>query len=214
MDKFVKRLQSRLSAKGYRFNKEDCRQALACTCANAELPTEEEMKRAFVRLVSLNPQEETQAIIPAQTEEIIQDQELSLESQEPKSKESSLTTVENSAPTIQAPGVGISQIEVGQAVNQAIAQLGATGNQEAVTILSSLAQELMAEISDIEEMTSTLITAYLNKRQNVLASAIGTIESLRSAQSSSFQSGRDESFFGQKDRKKRQFLNEIQAAFN
>ena len=213
MDKFAKRLQSRLSAKGYRFNKEECRQAIACSSANPELPTEEEMILAFNRLAS-SVQEEAPAIIPVQAKEIIQAQEPAPEIEEPKAEESSLTVAENSSPMAQAPVAGISQIEVGQAVNQAIAQLGATGNQEAVNILSSLAQELMSEISDIEEMTSTLITAYLNKRQNVLASAIGTIESLRSAQSSSFQSGRDENFFGQKDQKKRQFLDQIQAAFN
>ena len=214
MDKFAKRLQSRLSAKGHRFTKEECRTALAASSANPELPTEAEMILAFDRLATTVEVETQAAIIPAQSEEISQAQEPAAEIEKPKSEESSLTVPENQGQIAQAPGVGISQIEVGQAVNQAIAQLGATGNQEAVTIISSLAQELMSEISDIEEMTSTLITAYLNKRQNVLASAIGTIESLRSAQSSSFQSGRDESFFGQKDRKKRQFLNEIQAAFN
>lgn len=217
MDKFAKRLQSRLSAKGYRFTKEDCRQALACSSSTPLEPTEEEMILAFNRLVaSVEISEETQAIAPIQTEAIIQDQEPAPEIEQPKSEESSLTVADNPSPITQAPvaEAGITQMEVAQAVNQAIAQLGATGNQDAVNILSSLAQELMAEISDIEQMTATLIKAYLTKRQNVLSSAIGTIESLRSAQSSSFQAGRTEDFFDQKNRNKRQFIDQIQATFN
>ncbi|AFZ22386.1 hypothetical protein [Allocoleopsis franciscana] len=233
MDKFAKRLQSRLTAKGYRFNKEECRQALVQVSLSPLEPSEEEMVLAFDRLVaSIEIPEEIQAITPIQTEEISQALEPEAEINIPtpenfdipvedlpclqppepeKSEESSLTVTDSSQSD---PSSAISQLKVTQAVDQAIAQLGATGNQEAVDILSSLAQELMAEISDIEEMTSTLITAYLNKRGNILTSAIGTINNLRSAQSNSFQSGRNDDFFAQKAQNKQKFLSQVQTTFN
>lgn len=74
MDKFAKRLQSRLSAKGYRFNKEQCRQALSATAANPELPTDAEMIAAFNWLTQCDSEEveeiaavdsETSAIEPS-----------------------------------------------------------------------------------------------------------------------------------------------------
>lgn len=71
MDKFAKRLQSRLTAKGYRFNKEQCRQAILATATNPELTTEEEMTNAFnwltqqdeIETATVEP--ETSAIEPA-----------------------------------------------------------------------------------------------------------------------------------------------------
>lgn len=210
MDKFAKRLQSRLSAKGHRFSKEDCRQALACASATPAEPTEEEMKLAFERLV-LSAQEEIAAIVPAQAEEI-QIQEPAPEIQKPKSEQSSLTVADDASQIAQTPVTNLSNTT--QAIAQAVAQVGASGNEEAIELLTALANELSEEISSVEEMTTALITAYLGKRQNVLASAIGTINSLRSAQTSAFQGGLDSDFFDRKERNKRQFLNQIQSAFN
>lgn len=108
----------------------------------------------------------------------------------------------------------ISQAQVTQAITQAVAQVGASGNAEAIELLTSLAKELSTDIKDVEEMASALITAYLGKRQNILASAIGTVQNLRSAQTSSFQSGLNQDFFDHKERNKRQFLNSLQGMFN
>lgn len=213
MDKFVKRLQSRLSTKGHRFTKEECRTALAASSANPEMPTEEEMILAFNRLANTVEVETEAAIIPAQAEEISQAQEPAAEIEEPKSEESSLTVPENSSQMTQAPVGGIST-NTTQAISQAVAQVGASGNDEAIELLTALANELSEEINSVEEMTSALIAAYLGKRQNVLASAIGTINNLRSAQTSSFQAGLTSDFFDRKNQSKRQFLNQVQNIFN
>lgn len=213
MDKFAKRLQSRLSAKGYRFTKEDCRQALSMASATPAEPTEEEMSLAFERL-TLSISEKTEAIAPVQTEEIIpQSQELTPEIQEPKFEQSSLTIADDISQIAQS-SVGITQAEVTQAISQAVAQVGQQGNAEAIELLTSLANELSTEIRDVEEMASALITAYLGKRQNILASAIGTVQSLRSAQTSSFQAGLSQDFFDRKQQNKHQFLNNLQGMFN
>lgn len=212
MDKFVKRLQSRLTAKGHRFTKDECRTALSSVSATPAEPTEEEMSLAFNRLAN-TVEVETQAIAPAQTTEISQAQEPAAEIEEPKSEESSLTVPENSSQMTQAPVGGIST-NTTQAISQAVAQVGASGNDEAIELLTALANELSEEINSVEEMTSALITAYLGKRQNVLASAIGTINNLRSAQTSSFQAGLTSDFFDRKNQNKRQFLSQIQNIFN
>lgn len=68
MDKFAKRLQSRLSAKGYRFNKEQCRQALSATAANPELPTDAEMIAAFNWLTQCDSEEVTEEIVTVESE--------------------------------------------------------------------------------------------------------------------------------------------------
>lgn len=218
MDKFAKRLQSRLSAKGYPFNKEQCRQALAITAENPELPTDDEMIAAFDYLtqplepetvkaesVSIQPltsdlqplTPETEAIAPAPLEKI---------------EDSSLTLTSDSS--ITQPSANITPAEVTQAINQAVAQVGQQGNSEAIELLTSLANELSTDIKDVQEMASALITAYLGKRQNILASAIGTVQTLRSAQTSSFQAGLNQDFFDQKDQAKRQFLTSLQGLFN
>lgn len=223
MDKFAKRLQSRLSAKGYRFNKEQCRQALVSTAANPELPTDDEMSAAFNWLTSeptsgeviIEP--ETEAIVPApETNLDISAQDLP---SQPTALEKSEPEVGAIAPTssnqISQPITGgITQTEMTQAISQAVAEVGAAGNSEAIELLTSLANELSSDIQDVQEMVSSLITAYLGKRQNVLASAIGTVQSLRSAQTNSFQAGLNQDFFEKKDRSKSQFLKTLEQMFN
>jgi len=226
MDKFAKRLQSRLSAKGHRFTKEDCRQALSMASATPAEPTEEEMILAFNRLAmsveetqvivaveAPEPEVKIEAIAPVQPEEI-QIQEPAPEIQEPKSEQSSLTVADAASQIAQSPAPGITQAEVTQAISQAVAQVGADGNSEAIQLLTSLAQELSSEIQDVEQMASTLITAYLGKRQNILASAIGTVQTLRSAQTDSFQAGLNQDFFDRKQRNKHEFLKTVQGLFN
>lgn len=229
MDKFAKRLQSRLSSKGYRFNKEECRQALACSCANPELPTDEEMILAFNRLACASESAAGEiSIVPVEVEEIIQAQEPEnipepqtfdipvedLPCLQPPSEETEPTAALTVAEVPQSDEAALSAAKVTQAIEQAVAQVGAEGNNEAIQLLSSLANELNADIKDVEEMTSFLITAYLGKRQNILASAIGTVQSLRSAQTSSFQAGLDQDFFDTKQKNKNQFLKTVEGMFN
>ncbi len=119
----------------------------------------------------------------------------------------------NSLP-IQQSTSQISQIEVTQAITQAIQQVGEQGNAEAVELLTSLANELTDDIKDTQEMVTALVTAYLGKRQVLLSSAIGTLNTLRSAQTESFQAGLDQDFFGQKQKNKEAFLSSLNAMFN
>lgn len=235
MNQFAKRLQSRLSAKGHRFSMEQCRQAIS-TNAESPVPTEDEMTAAFNWLLHSNKstagelatvEPETEVAIPApQTFDIPvenmpylqppgnEDNDNSIASPPPEA--AALTIADSPKPIAPAsPSAGgITQTEITQAITQAVAQVGASGNAEAIELLTSLANELSTDIKDVEEMASSLITAYLGKRQNILASAIGTVQSLRSAQTSSFQAGLDQNFFDHKERNKRQFLNNLQGMFN
>lgn len=127
-------------------------------------------------------------------------------------KDSALAKSEFNLPTQQPEG--ISQAEMTQAIAQAVQQVGANNNAEALQLLTSLANELSADISDVQEMVATLVAAYLNKRQSVLSTAINTLNTLRSAQTESFQAGLNEDFFGQKRRNKEAFLTNVHATFN
>lgn len=238
MNQFAKRLQSRLSAKGHRFSMAHCRYALNTNAQNPELPTEDEMIAAFNWL--LRPSESTTgelATVESETEVAIpvpqtfdipvedmpclqppenEDNDNNTALSTPPSEAAALTIADSPnpiAPVSPSPG-GITQTEITQAITQAVAQVGASGNAEAIELLTSLANELSTDIKDVEEMASALITAYLGKRQNILASAIGTVQSLRSAQTSSFQAGLNQDFFDHKERNKRQFLNNLQGMFN
>ncbi len=121
------------------------------------------------------------------------------------------TNLPTHQPTV---GASITQTEITSAIAQAVKQVGENGNTEAIQLLTSLAEELSSDISDTQEMVAALVSAYLDKRQSVLSSAIGTLNNLRSAQTSSFQSGLNNDFFAQKTRSKRQFLTQIEAMFN
>lgn len=233
MNQFAKRLQSRLSAKGHRFSMDQCRQALY-RFASSDQITEEEMTKAFNHLVNpsvpepkiytLSEEEDDFGIIAFNgitgeclTTDDIPVEDLPCLQPEPEKSEAETGAIAPAAPTSlsnnQATG-GITQAEVTQAITQAVAQVGAAGNSEAIELLTSLANELSTDIKDVEQMASALITAYLGKRQNILASAIGTVQSLRSAQTNSFQAGLDQDFFAQKNRNKQQFLTTIHGMFN
>lgn len=244
MNQFAKRLQSRLSAKGHRFSMAHCRYALNTNAQDPESPTEDEMITAFNWLASSEStagelatvEPETEVIIavpdafdiPVENLPCLQPPEISAENQpQPAQQEGALALgAQNDLSKPSSPdGVldfsardltsgAISQAQLTQAITQAVAQVGASGNAEAIELLTSLANELSTDIKDVEEMASALITAYLGKRQNILASAIGTVQSLRAAQTSSFQSGLNQDFFEKKERNKRQFLNSLQGMFN
>jgi tagatose-1,6-bisphosphate aldolase non-catalytic subunit AgaZ/GatZ len=121
------------------------------------------------------------------------------------------TNLPTHQPTV---GANITQTEITSAIAMAVKQVGENGNTEAIQLLTSLAEELSSDISDTQEMVAALVSAYLDKRQSVLSSAIGTLNTLRLAQTSSFQSGLNNDFFAQKTRSKRQFLTQIETMFN
>lgn len=249
MDKYIKRIQSRLTSLKITFQGRTvpmwmCRQYYEVLVSDRYSPSEEDLTNV-IEAIRAKVQEPvsaaiTEAIAPTQAEEIVQAQEPEIEVtipvpetfnipvedlpclQPPVTKESEPETgaIAPTAPlTIAdtqpiATTGGITQTEVTQAISQAVAQVGASGNAEAIELLTSLANELSSEIQDVEQMVSALITGYLGKRQNILASAIGTIQSLRSAQTSSFQSGLDTDFFAKKNREKQQFLKSLQEMFH
>jgi hypothetical protein len=155
------------------------------------------------------PSEETSAITtPIISQELINRESTLAKSQ----RESTLAKSQSDLPTQQTEG--ISQVKMTQAIAQAVQQVGASNNAEAVQLLTSLANELSADISDVQEMAATLVAAYLNKRQSVLSTAISTLNTLRSAQTESFQAGLDQDFFGQKQKNKKAFLSSLSAMFN
>lgn len=266
MDKFVKRLQTRLSRQGFSFNKQQIREAYQSLVKDHWAPTEAEMnsvinqltfqlKTSFASSTQLTVPEplvsedlieqiekpETFEITPSSHPDVLETlqpptheqlteetnlkafkhQELVTES-EPLS-EVSLVETESKMPnfspqpnplTIQQSTTGISQAEITQAIALAVQQVGSQGNAEAVEMLTSLANELTDDIKDTQEMVTALVTAYLGKRQVLLSSAIGTLNTLRSAQTESFQAGLDQDFFGQKQKNKKAFLIRLSAMFN
>jgi hypothetical protein len=112
------------------------------------------------------------------------------------------------------PVDSINQPNLHQAISQAIYQLGVSNSSQTNQLLTVLANELSSDITDTQEMVTALVTAYLSKRQSLLSSAVGTIHSVRSAQTESFQSGLTEDFFDQKRKKKESFLANVEAMFN
>ena len=75
--------------------------------------------------------------------------------------------------------IGITQTEIEQAIEQAIAQTGETGNTEAKQIMTQLALHLTSDINTLEQAVTALVTGYLNKRSNILQNAMGTLNTIR-----------------------------------
>lgn len=260
VDKFIKRIQSRLSHKGVQFQGRTvplwkCREfyeahvpagdkanpsdeqinliieLLTAHCSDNLLPSETtgtlEKAPAATQLAQ-SIEEEIEAIAPIEEEDNrgggrIAEGEMgqgatshTLPPQENSLMQNPFPSgiVPRESSEIQPPDAGITQSEVTEAITEAIAQVGQQGNNEALELLTTLADELSADIQDTQEMVTALVTAYLGKRQHLLASAMGTLNSLRSAQTESFQSGLGQDFFGAKDQNKRKFLSKVMATFN
>jgi hypothetical protein len=243
MDKYIKRIQSRLTSLKVTFQGRTIpmwmvRQYYEVLVSDRYNPTEEDLTNvieaikakvqepaptieaeAIAPVTSQAQEPETEITIPAPQTYDIPVEDLpclqpSEEKPEPETGAIAPTAPLTITDTTQSITTGgITQAEVTQAISQAVAQVGADSSAETIELLTSLANELSKDISSVQEMASALITAYLGKRQTLLASAIGTINTLRSAQTSSFQAGLDQDFFDQKERDKRQFLKSLQEIF-
>ncbi len=251
MDKFVKRIQTRVNRKGISATKQQVREVYVQVVSNQESPTEEEMSQVIEKLetqVQSPQQKSLSEQLTVSTPEILEDvnetipqpetfdipvedmpylqppqqqpqptQENALTTNQQSSEQTPETALTKSEPEPSLPTQhtgGITEAQMTQAIAQAVQQVGASSNAEAVQLLTSLANELASDISDVQEMVATLVTAYLNKRQSVLSAAINTINQFRSAQTESFQSGLNNDFFGQKQKNKQGFLDNVQVTFN
>jgi hypothetical protein len=236
MDKFVKRIQTRVNRKGISATKQQVREVYVQVVSNQESPTEEEMSQVIEKLetqVQSPQQKSLSEQLTVSTPEILEDVNETIPQPETfeipvedmpclqPPQEQSQPTQENALaksepePSLPAQHVGgITEAQMTQAIAQAVQQVGASSNAEAVQLLTSLANELASDISDVQEMVATMVTAYLNKRQSVLSTAINTINQFRSAQTESFQSGLNNDFFGQKQKNKQEFLSKVQVTFN
>jgi hypothetical protein len=231
MDKFVKRIQTRANRQGVSVTKQQVRDIYVQVVLNPESPTEEEMSLVIEKLAAQlqSPQQESiNEQLATSNPEVLEDLQETISQPEtfdipvedmpclqpPDSQppETALAKSEPSLPT-QTTG-GISEAEVTQAIAQAVQQVGENGNAEAFEMLTSLANELSSDISDTQEMVATLVAAYLSKRQAILSSAIGTLNTLRSAQTESFKSGLTNDFFGRKQKNKQGFISQVHATFN
>lgn len=241
MDKYIKRIQSRLAYAGINVSKPECRQAYQSILPETSW---ENPSNAHIDLVvqhikaqSLENPGQDLAVVEPKTEavanqtieitpvsnpniwEILQPSTTEPEQEKPETTANtdSIVPATNHLSIQQQPAntlAGISQLEITAAIAQAIQQTGQQGNDEAIQILTSLANELSADIADTQEMVVTLVSTYLGKRQAILSSAIGTLNTLRSAQTESFQGGLNQDFFGQKQKNKHEFLNNVAAMFN
>lgn len=112
-----------------------------------------------------------------------------------------------------AGAIGITQAQIEEAVELAIAQTGESGSTEAKQIMSQLALHLSSDINTLEQAVAALVSGYLNKRSNLLKNAMGTLNTLRNAQTSSFCSGLTPDFLAKQEAAKKQLM-EIANIFN
>ena len=103
-------------------------------------------------------------------------------------------------------------LESGQ-VELAIAQTGESGSAEAKEIMTQLALHLSSDINTLEQAVAALVAGYLNKRSDVLKNAMGALNTLRNAQTSSFCSGLTPDFLAKQKAAKNQLM-EIANIFN
>lgn len=109
--------------------------------------------------------------------------------------------------------IGITQAQIEEAVELAIAQTGESGSAEAKEIMTQLALHLSSDINTLEQAVAALVAGYLNKRSNVLKNAMGALNTLRNAQTSSFCSGLTPDFLAKQKAEKKQLM-EIANIFN
>jgi hypothetical protein len=109
--------------------------------------------------------------------------------------------------------IGITQAQIEEAVELAIAQTGESGSAEAKEIMTQLALHLSSDINTLEQAVAALVSGYLNKRSNVLKNAMGALNTLRNAQTSSFCSGLTPDFLAKQESAKKQLM-EIANIFN
>lgn len=242
MDKFVKRIQSRLTAKKILFEEKTvplwkCRQFYEVFVADRYNPTDEEMNLVIEKLTEHcttgGAEPETTSIEPIPTPETFDTPVEDLPCLQPPTEEEAGAIAETTdaiAPgegqetasivpqqpaEIQQPTTGgITQAEVTQAISQAAYQVGVQGDAEAIQALTSLATILSVNNKNTEDMVAALVSAYLNERQRIFSSAIGTLNTLRIAQTESFQAGLDPDFFQKREQSKLNFLNQVNAMFN
>jgi hypothetical protein len=243
MDKYIKRLQTRASRKGISVSKSQVREVYTQVVVTPESPTDEEILSVIDQLEKQYqapshevggdeltiPQPQITEITPESNPEICETLQPPIEQPTPQQEPQQMTpaqpTAQPSNSTLatsshsgisqaSSASTNISQVEMTQAIAQAVQQVGASNNAEAVELLTSLANELSADIGDVQEMVATLVTAYLNKRQTILSSAVNTLNTLRTAQTHAFQDGLDGNFFDQKRRNKEAFLSSVSGVFS
>lgn len=123
--------------------------------------------------------------------------------------ELAITQNGSNLPTYQpeeAGSIGITQAQIVQAVELAIAQTGESGSTEAKQIMTQLALHLSSDINTLEQAVAALVTGYLNKRSNVLKNAMGALNTLRNAQTNSFCSGLTPDFLAKQETAKKQLM--------
>ena len=188
------------------------------------------------RTLELTAEDDTdlwETLQPPTEEPLQQSQELALSSTESSlsttlpSESSQAQSEEVGELTIAQPGtslathepeeaggaIGITQAQIEEAVELAIAQTGVEGSTEAKQIMTQLALHLSSDINTLEQAVAALVTGYLNKRSNVLKNAMGALNTLRNAQTSSFCSGLTPDFLAKQKAAKKQLM-EIANIFN
>jgi hypothetical protein len=137
------------------------------------------------------------------------------QAQSEESGELAIAQSDTNLPTHQPEAVvtGITQAEIEQAVELAIAQTGVAQSEEAREIMTELALHLKSDINTLEQAVAVLVSGYLNKRSNVLKNAMGALNTLRNAQTSSFCGGLTPDFLA-KQKAAQKELMEIANIFN
>lgn len=216
MDKFVKRIQSRLKYNDIIASKAECREAFERGIPQEDWdnPSDDQIAEVvdwFIRgqeiQDDLDDDEATDLVIPQpETFQIAQENPDIWQILQPSEQEPAAMTVAEPALPTEQPIVGLSPTEIEKAVSKAIAQTGETGNEEAMQIMTSLVSQLTGEINTLDEAVTALVAGYLNKRSNILTSAMGTLNSIRSNQTSSFCSGLNTDFFAAQETSREQLM--------
>ena len=206
MDKFIKRLQTRLSRKGVKVTKDQVREVYRELVVNLDFPTDEEMVVATDLLLSKYQKPEESRSNLATTQELPQPQQMTT----PKS---ALATSSRSAISqLDNTQLGITQTAIQEAVEQ---QFGNENQQTKQAILNyvaqdtfSTAQELQSALVKLRSMRLDILMKLISDH-NEAASADETLLKTALANATAQRQRETEDFFGSFENQ----MLEMRAAF-
>ncbi len=104
--------------------------------------------------------------------------------------------------------------ETEKVIARSLEELGNNFRQEDMSEIRQLAHQLSIDVKDTESLVNSLITAYLQKRNSVLSSALTQLERGRKAQNEEMYGGLDSDFFCQRETEWQRFESELLGLFN
>ncbi len=111
-------------------------------------------------------------------------------------------------------GDDITDVQTEKAIVQLVKELGDRFSQDDVSEIRQLACLLSNDVKDTESLVNSLVSAYLQKRNSVLNTALTQLETGRKAQNEEMYGGLDSDFFQERSQQWQQFESELLGLFN